>query len=293
MRITDRMSLVRSIDSIGQGRAEIARFERQIASGRRWQTLSEAPLDGRAVLTIDGDLRAAEQHKRNIESARSRLAVADSTLDAVTDALTRARELAIQQGGSLATPASQAAAQQELHSLRDAVIQLANRRVNGGFVFGGAYADRPPLDATGALDPAFPARGAPQFEIGPQVWAPATHDAGEMFIDSDVMGSIAALDTALAANDATAIQATADRLRDTIAQVQVLVTDVGARQVRLDMAQEGHELLSDGLLAQRSSLADVAIEEAVTQLVARQSAYQATLLATSRVLESSLVNYLR
>ncbi len=293
MRITDRMSLSQSIDTIGRGRAAIARLERQIATGQRWQTLSEAPLDGRSVLGIDGDLRAAEQHNRNIESARARLAVEDATLDAVTDALARAREVAIQQGGSLATPASRAAAQQEILRLKDAVIQLANRRVNGGFLFGGAYADRPPLDAAGALDPAFPARGAPQFEIGPQVWAPSTHDAGEMFIDSDVMGAFAALEAGLAANDVAAIQATSDRLRDAIGQVQVLVTDVGARQIRLDMAQEGQELVTDGLRARRSSLADAPIEEAVTELVARQSAYQASLLATSRVLQSSLVNYLR
>jgi len=287
------MSLSRSIDSIVRGRAEISRLEQQIASGQRWQTLSEAPLDGRAVLTIDGDLRAADQYRRNIESARARLAVEDATLDAVTDSLARARELAIQQGGSLATPASRAAAQQELLRLRDAVIQLANRRVNGAFVFGGAYADRPPLDASGALDATFPARGAPQFEIGPGVLAPATHDAGEIFVDADVMGALAALDAAIAANDTAAIQASADRLRDAVSQVQVLVTDVGARQIRLDMAQEGHDLVTEGLEARRSSLADASIEEAITQLVARQSTYQASLLATSRTLESSLVNYLR
>jgi flagellar hook-associated protein 3 FlgL len=287
------MSLARSIDSIAQGREEIARLERQIASGQRWQSLSEAPLDGRAVLSIDGDLRAAEQHSRNIEAARFRLAVEDSTLDVITNTLARARELAVQQGGSLATPASRAAAEQELLRLRDALVQLANRRVNGAFLFGGEYADRPPLDATGSLDATFPARGAADYEIGPGVWAPAVHDAGQMFIDSDVIGAIGALDTALAANDPAAIQASADRLRDSIAQVQVLVTDAGARQVRLDMAQDSQDLVTDGLRARRSVLADASIEEAVTRLVARQASFQASLLATSRTLESSLANYLR
>lgn len=293
LRITNQMILSRSLESIGRGLEDIARLERQISSGQRWSTLSEAPVDGRSVLAIDADLRAADQYARNIEAAKTRVATSDTTLQGVTDALARARELAIQQGGSTATAASRAAAQKELAQLQNAVIQLANRRLNGAFLFGGVYADRPPLDAQGALDPLFPGRGAPLAEIAPGVLAPAAHDAGEMFIDTDVIGSMDALDAALAANDPTAIQSASDRLRDAIANVQEVVTDVGARQVRLDMAQESHAIVSDGLRARRSILADTPMEEAVTRLVARHSAYQASLLATGRTLETSLVNYLR
>lgn len=293
MRITHQIIVSRSLDSIARGREDIARIERQISSGQRWSTLSEAPLDGRSILAIDADLRAAEQYNRNIEAARARLANSDATLESVTDALARARELAVQQGGSTATAAFRLAAQREIAQLKDSVIQLANRRLNGAFVFGGAYADRPPLDAAGALDPVLPARGAPLFEIGPGALAPAAHDAGEVFIDTDVMGSIDAIDAALLANDPAAIRAAADRLRDAIANVQEVVTEVGARQVRLDVAQESHGVVSDGLRARRSFLADTPMEEAVTRLVARQSAYQAALLATGRTLETSLVNYLR
>jgi flagellar hook-associated protein 3 FlgL len=293
VRITNRIILDRSLTSIGKGLEDMARLERQIVTGNRFQSLSEAGLEGRAVLSIDSDLLAAGQYTRNIEAARSRLAVSDATLDTVTNILGRARELAIQQGGVPANAATRAAARQEVLELRDAVIQLANRKLNGAYVFGGTYADRAPLDASGALDPAFPARGAPDYEIGPGVFTAAAHDAGEMFVDSDVMGALDALDAALAANDGPAIQVAGDRLRDAVSGVQNLVAEVGARQLRLDMAQEGQEIVSEGLRARRSTLADTVFEEAVTRLASRHSLYQASLLSTSRLMESTLVNYLR
>ena len=293
MRITNRIILDRSLGAIGRGLEDMARLQRQIATGSLHESLSDAGLDGRAILAIDSDLLAAGQYTRNLEAARARLAVSDATLDTVTGILGRAREIAIQQGGAPANADTRAAAQAEVQELKGAVVQLANRRVNGSFVFGGVYADRAPLDASGALDAAFPGRGAPNFEIGAGVYTEAAHDAGQMFIDSDVIGALDALDAALAANDGPAVLAAGDRLRDAVSSTQDLVADVGARQIRLDMAQEGQEIVSQGLRARRSTLADTSFEEAVTRLASRETSYQATLLTTSRLLESSLVNYLR
>ena len=287
------MILERSLGSIRDGLAESGRLERQIATGRAFQYLSEAPLAARSVLDIDGDLRASEQYTRSIEAARTRLAIADSTLQGLNDLLARARELAIQFGGDVWGANERFAGQVEVQELRAAVIQLANRSHNGAFVFGGTYADRPPLDAAGALDPTFPARGAQQYEIGPGALAYGAHDAGEVFIDSDVIGSLDALDAALGANDTAAIQTAGARLGDTFAALGRLVADIGARQIRLDVAQEQQAVVNEGLQTRRSTLADATLEESITRLASVQSAYQASLLATSRLLETSLVNYLR
>ena len=293
MRITNRIILERSIGSLHQGLQGLAQVERQIATGQRYQSLSEAGLDGRAILEIDSDLNASAQYTRNIQAARMRLDVSDASLNSMTDILTRAREIGVQQSGLPAGSDTRLAAQREVQELKDAVIQLANRRLNDAYVFGGVYADRPPLDPTGALDPAFPARGAPDYEIGPGVYSPAAPDAGEMFIDSDVIASLDALDAALAADDSAQIQAATDRVRDAVVGLQDLVVEVGARQVRLDTAEGGHEIVREGLRGRRSTLADTVFEEAVIRLTSLQTSYQASLLTTSRLLESSLVNYLR
>jgi flagellin-like hook-associated protein FlgL len=150
-----------------------------------------------------------------------------------------------------------------------------------------------PLDATGALDATTPARVAPEYEIGPGALTKAAHDAGEMFIDSDVIGALDALDTALGADIPVDIRTAGERLRTTIGNVQDLVAEVGARQIRLDVAQGTQSVVGQGLREHRSTLIDTSLSEAITELAALQSSYQASLLATSRLLETSLVNFLR
>lgn len=293
MRITNSIILGRSLSSIQDGLSRSATLERQITTGQRFHATSEDPLAGRAVLTLDADLRASEQYSRTIESVRTRLSVADDTLQSMTGLLGRAREVAIQQGTAIANTETRAAARQEVLELKEAMLTLANERLNGSYVFGGANADLVPLDATGALNPASPARGAPSFEIASGMYAQGAHDAGEMFVDTDVIGALDALADALAADDATAIQTSSTRLDDSIGSVQELVGDIGARQIRLDVAQDSQNIVDGGRLAQRSTLIDTSLEEAITQLASLQATYQATLLTTSRILDTTLVNFLR
>ncbi len=293
VRITNSMILARSLDSIQRGLAESARLERRIATGQQFQSLSEAPVAGRTVLTIDSDLRASEQFGRNAEAARSRLAVADAALNNVTNAMTRAREIALQQGSDVATPESRLAAIEEVQELRASLVQLANTRLNEAYVFGGAYTDLQPLDATGALDPTFPARGAARYEIAASTYALGAPDAGEIFIDTEVMAALDDLEAALVADDQAAIQAEGDRVRTVIASVQELVAAVGARQIRVDTAESTRSVVDQTRIEQRAVLADASLEEAITELAALQASYQGSLLATSRLLQTSLVNYLR
>lgn len=293
MRITNQIIAGRSLASIQDGLSRSAALERQITTGQRFHATSEDPIAGRAVLTLDGDLRASEQYGRTIESARNRLAVADDTLQSMTGLLARAREIAIQQGSAIASPETRVAAGQEVLELKEAMLTLANERLNGAFVFGGAHADLVPLDATGALNPGSPARGAPSYEIASGVYALGAHDAGEVFIDTDAIGALDALAAGLAADDTTAIQTSSTRVADSVGSVQELVGDVGARQIRLDVAQDSQSIIDASRLEQRSTLIDTSFEEAITQLASLQSSYQASLLATGRILETSLVNFLR
>lgn len=293
VRITNQMILSRSLDSVRQGKEESARLERQIVTGRKFERLSGAPVDGRSVLELDADLRASDQFVRNMEAARARLSIADGTIDAMTNLLSRARELAVQGGSDVVDQDGRQAIQAEIQQIRDSIVQLANRSYNGAYVFGGVYSDQPPLDPSGALDPTFPARGAPSYEIGPGLTIQAAHDAGEMFIDTGAIASLDSLDVALGANDRAAIQASIGQLGDTIRNVQTLVADVGARQAAVDMAQSRQALIDETVSTRRSTLMDAPVEEAITRLVAVQSVYQAALLATTRLQQTSLVNYLR
>ncbi len=294
MRITNNLTLMRSLGTIQSGLSDVAAAQKQVTTGQRIERPSEDPAVAARVLAMDSELRSLTQYGRNISAARERLSIEETALDQMSGLLERARELGYGQSGANASAQTRQVTADEMDELRLQIIQIANTQSGDAFVFGGAYPDRSPLDAvTGAEDPAAPTRDTQGYEVGAGSVMQGAHGAGTLFVDTDVLASLAAMSTALRANDTAGIQATTDRIDAAHKNVQGIVGEVGARQVRLDIADANVESLDLALRNLRSDLMDVEMEEAVTRLVNRQAAYQAALLATSKILDTTLTNYLR
>jgi flagellar hook-associated protein 3 FlgL len=74
---------------------------------------------------------------------------------------------------------------------------------------------------------------------------------------------------------------------------QTSLADVGARTDALTSATSAFNAQQTSLATARSNAADIPTEEASLNLASVQTALQAALLATSKILNTSLVNYLQ
>ncbi|MEK9509635.1 flagellar hook-associated protein FlgL [Gemmatimonadota bacterium Y43] len=294
VRITNNLTLMRSLGTVRKGLSDVAAAQESVTSGQRINRPSDDPTGAARVLATDSDLRALTQYGRNIGTARQRLTVEETALDQVSGIMERARELAYGQAGATANAQTRTVTAEEIDELFKQVVQIANTQEGDTYVFGGMYPDRAPLDATtGAEDPAAPTRQAASYEVGAGSVMEGAHGAGTLFIDTDVLDSLEALATALRADDTAGIEAAGDRIAASHSNLQGIVGEVGARQIRLDVAEANVESLDLNLRNLRSDLMDVEMEEAITVLVNRQASYQAALLSTSRLLDTTLTNYLR
>jgi flagellar hook-associated protein 3 FlgL len=258
----------------------------------RVQRPSDDPVAAAGILQSSSGLRALEQYKTNLQAGLTRLQIEDSVLDQVGNALTHARELAVAAASDPATPESRDAAHQELLSSISFVQELANIQFNGTYVFGGQYADTAPFQG-GTWDPARPPAGTTRLEIGSGQFADTNHSAQEIFIDSDVVDALDALGVALDANDVPGIQAALTRIDAAMQNVQELVGNLGGRMNRFDHSLSNLDSLEVTLQTFRSDLSDADLAEAVTQLVNRQGALEAAMLANARILDTTLADYLR
>ena len=75
--------------------------------------------------------------------------------------------------------------------------------------------------------------------------------------------------------------------------LQTLVGDVGAKGKQLDSTQTNLDAYKANLTTFKSSLEEIDLETAVTELTNRQVAYQAAMLATTKVMGLTLTDYLR
>lgn len=293
MRITNHIITRQSLGGVQRNLAAMEEAHRRVLTGTRIERPSDDPAGAVGVMGADRQLRALAQYGRNIEAAQARLAAEESVLDGITGLLERARELAVSQAGATGNAQTRAVAKIEVDQLLAEAISLGNTRFNGAYLFGGQFADSPPFDATGATDPNRPPVGPTAVEIDDGRYLTVHHDAQQVFVDTEALQALQDLSNALAANSDTQIGAALNRLDTAHTKVQNVLGETGANARQLEVAASNLESLNGTLQTFRSNLSEIDFEEAVSQLVSRQTAYQAALAATSRMISLTLTDYLR
>jgi flagellar hook-associated protein 3 FlgL len=292
MRITNGIIQRSALANLQLSMRRILDAHEQTITGKRIRAASDDPIGASQVMQADGSLRALEQYQRNIANATSRLNLEESTLDQLTTLLERAKELGISQAGANANASTRSIAKAEVDQLLAAALQLGNQQHEGEFVYGGVQSTTAPFQNGTPPFSATPPTGTRQTEISASQYIMTNHNGTEIFLDTNVLGSLHDLSAALGANDFSAIQTALGALDGAHDAVQNLIGDLGARSSRLEVTASNLTALDTQLRTFKSLVADVDMEKAVTELVSRQTAYQAAMLATSRVMGLTLADYL-
>ncbi len=292
MRITSNAIQRETLAAIRNTMSGLADAQRRVATGKRVHAPSDDPVAADGILRSARGSRALEQYGRNIERAGSRLRAEESALEGLTNFLTRAKELGVAGLSGTADAQSLATLGDEAQVLLDAAVQAANTPFDDGFLFGGDAPDAPPFDATGVMGDNVRSAGH-QVDIGGSGWFTTNHDGAEVFEDTGVFNALSELADALQSGDTSRLSGSLSELDAAFDGVQRVLSEVGARTNRLEVASANVEALDLNLKTLRSDLEDVEIEEAVADLVGRQMAYQSALLAASKIMSTTLADYIR
>jgi len=293
VRITSNAIQQETLAAIRQTMGGLAEAQRRVATGKRVHAPSDDPVAADGILRSARRSRALEQYARNIDLADSRLRAEETALDTVTNLLSRAKELALTALSPTADSSTFESAATEVDGLLDAAVEQSNTRFGSGYLFGGTTADRAPFETGGTVAVDAEPAGPHRVDIGVSSWFTTNHDGEEVFLDSGVFTALDDLSEALRTGDMDEVAGAISGVDHAFAQVQELLAEVGARSNRLSVAGSNVEALDLNLQTFRSDLEDAEMEEAVTELVGRQMAYQSALLAASKIMSTTLNDYLR
>jgi len=301
MRITSNMMAAQQMAGLQSNMAALQKAQEQVTLGKRLTAASDDPAAAMGVMKSGSSLRALEQYRTNVKRASSRVDVEDSVLQQLGDLVTRVKQLGISQSGDTATAQTRAAANTEVTQIFQQIVQLGNTKFGSEYLFGGEQSTTPPFAATGSgatLDfTSTNPTGQRSIAIADGQTAAPTHDGKQVFLDTGVLDAVRDMSRALGPNAGAvpSILSTALTKLDTaFSSVQTVVGDTGAMANRLSSVGENLTALNTNLTTFKSNLEDIDIETAMTELTNRQLAYQAALLATSKVTGGpSLVDYLK
>lgn len=301
MRITNNMIVSQQLYGTQLNMAAMNKAQEQLTSGNRFTSASEDPTAATSVMKANSSLAALDQYKTNVSRASSRLSTEDGVLSQLNDLLARAKELAVGSASSSATDSTRAAAKSEVGEIFDEIVSLANTKFGGEYLFGGDQSATAPIQAMGSgatLDyTSTNASGQRSVTIGDGQSVTTTHTATQLFQNTGVLDAVRdlarSLDPSSPNYGQTGVTSAMTLLDSALDSVQTMVGETGARASTLNSATENLNSLKTTVTSFKSDVQGVDLESAMTELTTRQMAYQAALVATSKVTSLNLTDYLR
>jgi flagellar hook-associated protein 3 FlgL len=299
---TTTQTMMRSAQrNLQSNMAELARLQEQATSRTTINRPSDDPAGTADSLKVRADQRAVEQYSRNAENGTGWLTTIDSALMATEKIMNRVRDLTVRgaNDGSMSVAAKEAIAV-ELNGLKEDLLKQANTTYLGRNVFAGNTDKGVAIDATSAY--AFNGSGTDsvqrRIDSGTTVRVDANGSAifGSGTVDATGKAtSVFSLIDGIVA-DLGAGQNVGARLTEIDERMKTIVgqhAQVGAQQSQLERAQESLLAQKGALEAQRSGIEDVDLGQIILDLKTQEVSYQAALAVTARVLQPTLMDFLR
>ena len=189
------------------------------------------------------------------------------------------------------SPEARASLGTEVSGVRDAVLNLANARYLDRPVFGGTTTGSTAFDATGTY---IGDAGTVVRTVGDNTKVRVDVDGVTTFGTGTTQLFTVLNDAATALNgNASDLGAVLDRLDIAAGAVRTAQSTVGARYNQLTQTQQTANDRVISLKTQLSDIEDIDLPKTITDLQLRQTAYQAALAATAKVVQPSLVDFLK
>ncbi|MGW9271112.1 flagellar hook-associated protein FlgL [Microbacterium sp. NPDC055599] len=290
-RVTQSTMTQTAMRQLQANLSELARLQDQATSQKAFAAPSDDPTAAAATLALHAEQRRTEQYARNIDDGLAWVTAADSAITASTSLLSRVRDLTAQgaNDGALDATAKEALAV-ELEGIRGELLAQANTRLLGRSVFAGT-------SDTAAFAADYSYSGVAGSEVTRRV-----SDAASVRVDTDgaaVFGagddSVFALVDRIVADlrSGTNVGPRLGDIDDRRTAMLGVQGSVGTRQSQIERAKEAAVQNSVSLESRRAAVEDVDSVEVLIRLQAQELVYRSALAVNARVLQPSLMDFLR
>ncbi|KNZ70097.1 flagellar hook-associated protein 3 [Thermincola ferriacetica] len=292
MRVTQSMLVGNFLSNLNNNYRIMNKIQEQLSTGKKINRPSDDPVGVVSSLRLRVGLTETEKYLNNVEDARAWLDTTDIALGQVSDLLHRARELTINGANDALAQQSRDALAKEIHQLRDQMIQVANTTHDGRHIFGGFKTTTPPFTAAGAYTGD---NGSITYEIGVNVSMQVNITGDRAFINAqDVFQLLANIEADLTAgNTASLSNVRVGELDNAIDNILSLRSEVGAKTNRLDLTKSRLDEANLNLSELLSKNEDINTAEVITQLKMQENTYRTALAAGARIIQPTLIDFLR
>ncbi len=303
MRITNNMLINNMMQNLSNNLLRTQKYFNQLASGKKISLPSDDPIVASKALKLRTDVAEINQYKRNTDDALAWMDITESTLNQMTELIHRAKELTNQAANGTNTDEDTLKIREEIAELKHQLISLGNATYAGRYIFSGYKTDKPLLNDDGTFNINVENSEQIKFEIGigdvininvpgsdlfNRTTTEATAGSKSEFVDT-----FDKIISAMESDDKDMLSSLLGDLDDELNNLLRVRAGLGARVNRVEFTAGRLEDDNISFTRLMSKNEDVDIAEAIMNLQNEENVYRASLATGARVIQPSLIDFLK
>ncbi|WP_223701304.1 flagellar hook-associated protein FlgL [Sutcliffiella deserti] len=292
MRVTQSMLSQNSMRQLSSSYGKMGKLMEQLSTGKKISRPSDDPVVAMKGMFYRTNLTELQQYKRNLSESYAWMENSEAALDHVQSVMHRGRELMVQGTNDTLSPEDRKAIAVEIEQLKEDFVQVSNTQVAGRYIFNGTAIDKPRI-----TDPSNPesvsTENSPfEIEVSKGIKLQANINADNVF-NKEMIEVWNGIQTALETSDMDSLKELMGRFDKQTDAISAERSELGARYNRLEMVDNRigyQEVVATRILSDNE---DADIEKVITELTSQESVHRASLGVGARIIQPSLMDFLR
>ena len=282
--------------------SSLAALQGQLSSGKKISVPSDDPAGTGQALSLRATTAQLAQYQRNAQDGDSWMTTVDTALTTALGYLRNARDLVVQSGNGGLAQNSRNAIADNIDGLKEGLLAQANVTFQGRTVFAGTSDDGVAFDPT-TYDYKGNAGASVQRKIGTNTAVRVDTDGSQAFgwtqdngdgttTPSTVFALLDQISTALR-TPGTSVTGTLDDIDAVMQNMLTAASSNGSRQKVLENTMSDVSSQQLTVKSQLSGVEDIDLPSVLMDIQLQETVYQGALAAGARVLQPSLLDFLR
>lgn len=323
MRITNKQITNTFVNNFNSGLENLNKLSLRASTGQKYQKASEDPVSALKSLMVKKDLRRNSMYQNNIADVTALLTETETGISQINSVITDAMDKVIQGKSGTATT-DRGLIAQTLRNYQSEILNIANTKYTDKYIFGGNSENELPfnVDSSGKLlyhgidvndntlnfgdepiyyDIGLGFRTDTSGNIIDGTAFDVSNPGSELLgtgVDSDgvtnnlynLIGDIADM---FENNNMTNMDKYSAKLEDLKGEMLVKYTNVGQKSNFVEFLKKRHETSETNLYEKQNNIEGVDSARAIIEYTAQENAYNAALQMGSKILQMTILDYLR
>lgn len=294
MRVTQTMLAHNSLRHLNQSYTRLGQLQDQLSTGKKITRASQDPVVAMNGMRYRTQVMEVEQFKRNLSEVYNWMEATDSALDKAAQVLHRVRELVQQAANDTYEENQRDSIAKEVGQLIEEMATIANTKSNNKYIFNGTNTTEKPVSIDGNGITVSENDANVEIELLKGVYIPVNSKPTNVFTDKlfeDLQGIQARLiESDTTGEDLTGYLEIIDGHMNNVVNERA---EVGARYNRVEMIQarlDEQEVIANRIMSDNE---DADMEEVIIHLMTQENVHRAALGAGARIIQPTLLDFLR